>query len=175
MEKYVEQAQQLIIAYGAKIIGALAILIIGIWVSKLVANSFFKLMTKRKVDITLTKFVTSFIKVALTIFVIIASISQVGVETTSFIAVLGAAGFAVGLALQGSLSNFAAGVMLIIFHPIRVGDYIEASSSKGTVDQIGIFTTLVEGENEKFYIIPNSKLMSDVIVNHSYKKNHIKL
>ncbi|MFH0736799.1 MAG: mechanosensitive ion channel domain-containing protein [bacterium] len=170
MEKYVEQAQQLIIIYGAKIIGALAILIIGIWASKIVSRYIFNLLSKRNVDLTLTKFVSSFIKVVLIVFVIIASISKIGVETTSFIAVLAAAGFAVGLALQGSLSNFAAGIMLILFRPIRVGDYIEASSSKGNVEQIGIFTTLVEGENEKIYIIPNSKLMSDVIVNHSYKK-----
>lgn len=172
MEDYILQARQLVVAYGAKIIGAILILIIGFWLSKIISNTVVKLMTKRKIDITLTKFTAAFVKVLLIVFVVLAAISQVGIETTSLVAILGAASFAVGLALQGSLSNFAAGVMLIIFRPIKVHDTIELGSTKGVVDQIGIFTTLVEGENEKIFIIPNTKLMSDTIVNHSYKKTH---
>ncbi len=170
MEQYIENAKQLLIGYGLKVIGAVLILIIGIWISKLFSKYTLKLLEKRKVEKTLSKFVSNFVKVLIIIFVVLAAINQVGIETTSFIAVLGAAGLAVGLALQGSLSNFAAGVMIIIFRPIKLGEYIEAGSVKGIVEEVGIFTSLVTGENDKVYIIPNSKLINDVIVNHNYKK-----
>jgi small conductance mechanosensitive channel len=170
MEQYIENAKQLLIGYGLKVIGAVLILVIGIWIAKLISRYTLKLLEKRNVEKTLSKFVSNFTRVLIIIFVVMAAINQVGIETTSFVAVLGAAGLAVGLALQGSLSNFAAGVMLIIFRPIKVGEFIEAGSVKGNVEEIGIFTSLVTGENDKVFIIPNSKLMNDVIVNHNYKK-----
>jgi len=172
MDIYIAQAQEMVVFYGAKLIGAVLILLVGIWLAKMISKSIGKLMTKRNVDVTLTKFTVSFVKILLIVFVVLASINQVGIETTSFVAILGAAGLAVGFALQGSLSNFAAGVMLIIFRPMRVGDNVEVVAVKGKVEQVGIFTSLVEGENDKIYIIPNSKLMSDIIVNHDYKKSH---
>lgn len=168
MENYIESAKQLLIGYGLKVIGAIFILILGIWISKILSKSTLRILEKRNVEKTLAKFVSNFVKILIIIFVVLASINQVGIETTSFIAVLGAAGLAVGLALQGSLSNFASGVMIIIFRPIKVGEYIETGAVKGHVEEVGIFTSLVKGENDKVYIIPNSKLMNDVIVNHNY-------
>lgn len=169
MENYFEMAQTYIAQYGMKIIGALAILIIGLWVAKIITKIFKKVLVKKEVDSTLIKFFTSMVSMALTAFVIIAAISQAGVETTSFIAVLGAAGLAVGLALQGSLSNFASGVMLIIFKPIKVGDYVEGGGNQGIVEEIGIFiTTLISLDNKVIYV-PNAKMTSDNIINYSTK------
>lgn len=164
--KYVEEYAAL---YGIKILGAIAILVIGLWVAKLLSKALGKILNKKEVDETLVKFVTSLVKIALTVFVVIAAIGQVGVETASFVAVIGAAGLAIGFALQGSLSNFAAGVMLIIFRPIKVGDYIEGGGSSGSVEQIGIFVTILRTPDNKVIYIPNSKLSSDNIVNYSVK------
>ncbi len=169
MEQYFLQAKQLLIVYGLKVIGALAILIIGLWLAKSISKYSYHLLDKRGVDKTLSKFFGNFVRVLIIIFTVLASINQVGIETTSLVAILGAAGLAVGLALQGSLSNFSAGVMLIIFRPIKVGEYIEAGAVKGVVAEIGIFTTLVSQDDTKMYIVPNSKLINDVILNHNYK------
>ncbi|MCB0747910.1 MAG: mechanosensitive ion channel, partial [Ignavibacteriae bacterium] len=130
MDKFLFMAQDYLALYGVKILGAIAILIIGLWIAKIISKSVNKMLTKKEMDPTLVKFLTSLVRVALIAFVVIAAISQAGVETTSFIAVLGAAGLAIGLALQGSLSNFASGVMLIIFRPIKVGDYIEGGGNQ---------------------------------------------
>ncbi len=117
--------------YGIKFLLALIILVIGIWIAKFVSKSIQKLMNKKDVDPTLQKFAQGIIKTILYAIVIIAAIDQAGIETTSIVAIMGAAGLAVGFALQGSLSNFAAAVMLIIFKPIKVGDFIEAGGAKG--------------------------------------------
>ncbi|MFC2103604.1 mechanosensitive ion channel family protein, partial [Bacteroidota bacterium] len=135
------------------------------WVAKIAG----KVLNKRNVDPTLTKFAVSLVKVALIAFIIISAISQVGIETTSFVAVIGAAGLAVGFALQGSLSNFASGVMLIIFKPIKVGDYIEGGGSAGSVESIGIFVTTLTTPDNKVIYIPNSTLTGSNIVNYSAK------
>ena len=135
MENYLVMLQEYVTVYGVKILGALAILIIGLWIAKIITKSFNKMLVKKGIDETLVKFFTAMVRIALTAFVVIAAISQAGVETTSFIAVLGAAGLAVGLALQGSLSNFASGVMLIIFKPIKIGDYIEGGGIHGIVEE----------------------------------------
>jgi small conductance mechanosensitive channel len=126
-------------------------------------------MEKRNVDPTLTKFVASMTYVALLTFVILAALGMLGVQTTSFIAIIGAAGLAVGLALQGSLSNFAAGVLMIIFRPINVGDFIEGAGVAGTVEEIQIFTTQLATPDNKTIIIPNAKLTADNIINYSTK------
>lgn len=169
MEETIKELQSLVAAYGLKVFGAIATLVIGVWIAKWMAKIAGKVLDKRNVDPTLTKFATGIVKIGLTTFVVISAISQIGIETTSFIAVIGAAGLAIGFALQGSLSNFASGVMLIIFKPIKVGDYIEGGGAAGSVELIGIFvTTLVTPDNKIIYI-PNSTLMGSNIVNYSVK------
>lgn len=167
MDNYLVMIQDYAAQFGMNILGAIAILIIGLWVAKILTKTFNKMLVKRDTDPTLTKFFTALLRVGLIAFVVIAAISQAGVETTSFVAVLGAAGLAIGLALQGSLSNFASGVMLIIFRPIRVGDYIEGGGISGSVKEIGIFVTILTSPDNKTIFIPNSKLTSDNIVNYS--------
>jgi small conductance mechanosensitive channel len=156
--------------FGVHIISAIAILVIGMWVARLFAKILIKVLRKRDVEPTLIGFLTSALKFTLYLFVIIAAVGQLGVETTSFIAVLGAAGLAVGLALQGSLSNLASGIMLVIFRQIKVGQFVEGGGASGTVEKIGIFnTTLVTIDNKVVYI-PNSKLINDNIINYNEKE-----
>ncbi len=169
MEQYIQLTQTYIAAYGLKIIGAILILVIGLWITKILTNLVNKVLTKKNVDTTLVKFLTALVRIALIAFVVIAAISKVGVETTSFVAVLGAAGLAVGFALQGSLSNFASGVMLIIFKPIKVGDYIEGGGLQGVVEEIGIFVTTLITLDNKTVFVPNAKLTADNIINYSTK------
>lgn len=163
----VETVQELGVKYGMKAIGAVAILIIGLWAAKQIKKITVKLMTRSKIDNTLISFVSSIVHVSLQVFVIIAALETLDVKTTSFIAILGAAGLAVGLALQGSLSNFAAGVLMIIFKPFRVGEVIEGAGVLGVVQEIGIFTTVVDTLDNKKTIVPNAKLTSDNITNYS--------
>ncbi len=158
---------QLLTVYGLRVVAAIAILIIGRWVAKGLRNFISRLMAKNKVDETLNKFVTSLSYVALLAFVVIAALNQLGIQTASFIAILGAAGLAVGLALQGSLSNFAAGVLMIIFRPIAVNDFIEGAGVTGTVEEIKIFTTTLITPDNKTIFIPNAKLMGDNIINYT--------
>lgn len=165
--KVVEIVQELGVKYGMKTIGALAILLIGLWVAKQIKKLVVKIMHRSKMDETLISFVASLSHVALQVFVIIAALETLDVKTTSFIAVLGAAGLAIGLALQGSLSNFAAGVLMIIFKPFRVGDFIDAGGVLGTVKEIGIFTTVIDTADNRKTIVPNAKLTADNITNYS--------
>jgi small conductance mechanosensitive channel len=169
MEETIKELQSLVATYGLQVLGAIATLIIGIWIAKWLAKIVGKVLNKRSIDPTLTKFAVSLVKFALITFVIISAISQIGIETTSFVAVIGAAGLAVGFALQGSLSNFASGVMLMIFKPIKVGNYIEGGGAAGSVESIGIFvTTLVTPDNKVIYV-PNSALTGTNITNYSAK------
>jgi small conductance mechanosensitive channel len=124
-------------------------------------------MLKTKVDVTLVSFVASLSYVTLMAFVVIAALGELGIQTTSFVAILGAAGLAVGLALQGSLSNFAAGVLMIIFKPFKVGDFIEAGGASGIVERIEIFTTTLKSLDNKVIIVPNSKVGGGNITNHT--------
>lgn len=151
--------------YGLKIIAALAILIIGQFVAKGIRALVTKALRQGKIDETLVAFISSLAQVAIMAFVIVAALGQLGVETASFVAILGAAGLAIGLALQGSLSNFAAGIMMIVFKPFKVGDYIQAAGAEGTVEMIGIFTTDLKTNDNKKIIVPNAKLLNDNIVN----------
>jgi small conductance mechanosensitive channel len=169
MEGIIKQLQAVVAQYGLQVLGALATVIIGIWLAKILSKSLGKVLNKKSVDQTLVKFVVSLVKIALITFVIISAASQVGIQTASFVAVIGAAGLAIGFALQGSLSNLAAGVMLIIFKPIKVGDYIEGGGSAGSVESVGIFiTTLITPDNKVVYI-PNSTLTGGNIINYSAK------
>ncbi|MDF7806709.1 mechanosensitive ion channel [Pontiellaceae bacterium B12219] len=165
-----ETVQTIGVEWGMKIIAAVLVLVIGMFVVKLIKKGIVKLMERSKVDHTLISFVSSLIHVGLQAFVVIAALEKLNVKTASFIAVLGAAGLAVGLALQGSLSNFASGVLMIIFKPFKVGDVVDAGGVVGTVRDIGIFTTHVDTLDNKKTIVPNAKLMSDNITNYSANK-----
>ena len=169
MENILEVVKEFATLYGIKIIGAIAILILGRIVVGILAGVVRRVMKKGDVDETLTKFVVSLTRIALMAFVIIAAISTLGVQTTSFVAIIGAAGLAIGFALQGSLSNFASGVMLIIFRPFRAGDFVEAGGTSGAVEAIHIFNTILKTPDNKKVIIPNSKVTGDSIINYSAK------
>jgi len=161
--------QELITLYGLKVIAAAAIFIVGRWLSKGLKRLIVSALIKGKVDQTLVSFLGHLTYFTLLAFVIIAALNQLGIQTTSFIAILGAAGLAVGLALQGSLANFAAGVLMIIFRPFRVGDYVEGGGTAGIVEEIQIFTTKLRTPDNKSIIIPNAKITGDNIVNYSAK------
>lgn len=162
-----DQLRLIAVDYGVQIIGALLVLIFGMWIAKGLRRLFVKLMERHEMDGTLVNFLAGVVYVILQIVVIIAALETLDVKTASLLALIGTAGLAVGLALQGSLSNFAAGVMLIIFRPFKVGDYIDAGGGAGTVEEIGIFTTIVNSLDNKRIIIPNAKLTSDKITNYT--------
>ena len=169
MNGFVELAQTLTAAYGVKVIAAILIFVIGKWLSSTVSRALGKAMRRAQSDEILVKFVVNLAYAALLIFVVMAALAQLGIQTTSFIAVLGAAGLATALALQSSLSNFAAGVMLIIFRPFKVGDYIEAAGTAGSVEEILIFSTKMTSPDNKQLYVPNGSILSGTIVNYSAK------
>ena len=146
---------------------ALVIFIVGRMAIGVIVRGIRAVMTRNEVDPTLQAFVSNLVRVALLVFVIIAAINQLGIQTASLIAVIGAAGLAVGLALQGSLSNFAAGVLIVLFRPYKVGDYVEGAGISGTVDQVQILTTILNTPDNKRVIVPNSQIMDSVITNYS--------
>ena len=153
--------------YGIQIVGAIVILIVGMWLAKIISRFVGRLVGRTKVEQTLVNFVQNLCYVALMLFVVIAALSKLGIQTTSFIVVIGAAGLALGLALQGSLANFAAGVLLLIFKPYKIGDFIEAAGRKGTVRGIQIFNTSIDTLDNIRVIIPNSKVTGDSICNYT--------
>ncbi|MFN2286979.1 MAG: mechanosensitive ion channel family protein [Chromatocurvus sp.] len=165
--------QQLInlyaIPWGIRIITALVIFYAGRIAVGIVAGVAQRIMRQQKLDETLMSFVLSILRALLLLFVIIAALSQLGIDTTSLIALLGAAGLAIGLSLQGSLSNFAAGVMLIMFRPFVKGNFVEAGNTMGTVDQVSIFTTILITPDNKEIIVPNGAIMGNNITNYSAK------
>jgi len=153
--------------YGLKIVGALVIFLVGRWVARLLSTLAGKAMTKAKVDETLVRFIKDLCYVAMLTFVIIAALANIGVQTASFIALIGAAGLAVGLALQGSLANFASGVLMLIFKPMRIGDFVEAGGAKGSVKEINIFTTVLSSPDNVRIIVPNAQVMGGNISNYT--------
>jgi len=155
--------------YGLPLLWAVVIFIVGRIVAKSISNAVARAMTKAKVEDTLVKFTKSMLFVAMMVFVVIAAISKMGVETTSFAAVVAAAGLAIGLSLQGTLSNFASGVLLIIFRPFKAGDFIEAGGVSGIVEEVQIFCTLMRSGDNKQIIVPNSQVMGSTITNYSTK------
>ena len=167
MENYIEDIKDLLFEYAPSVVTALVILIVGLFAIKFIVNSSRKIMNKRGVDITLQKFLLNLGSWILKILLFITVISQLGVATTSFAAIVAAAGLAVGLALQGSLANFAGGVLIMIFRPIKIGDLIEAQGEIGVVKEIEIFTTKLTGLSNKEIIIPNGSLSNGNIVNYS--------
>lgn len=162
-----EKGVDLGILYGANIAKALAIFFIGRFVIRLAIGGLSKVMQKQEVDRTLQTFICNLARTALMVVLIIAVIGQLGVQTTSFIAIFGAAGLAVGLALQGSLSNFASGVLIVLFRPYRVGDFIEAAGVAGSVEEVQIMTTVLKTGDNKKIIVPNSQIMDSIITNYS--------
>lgn len=166
-QKWIDEGYNLIIEFGPKVIAAILIWIIGSWTIKMVIKGIRKAMTKANYDESLKKFLLNLITWVFKIVLILVVLGTVGVETTSFAAVLAAAGLAIGLALQGSLGNFAGGVLLMIFKPIKIGDLIEAQGEIGVVKEIEIFTTKLTGLSNKEIIIPNGALSNGNIVNYT--------
>jgi small conductance mechanosensitive channel len=169
--EYVEKFTLLLIDYSPKLISALIILFVGLYVIRLINRLARKIMVKRELDPTLSKFLADILLWALRLLLFVSFISKLGIETSSFVAILGAAGLAIGLSLQGSLSNFAGGMLIILFKPFRVGDTIEAQGVIGTVLEIQIFVTkLITGNNQTIFI-PNGILSNNVIINYSMQGN----
>jgi len=162
-----EQAQTVGVSFAIKLAIAIVIFYVGRTVARIVAKSTRKLMQSQEVDKILESFIGNLVYWALMAFVIIAAITQLGIETTSLIAIMGAAGLAVGLALQGSLSNFAAGVLIVMFRPYRVGDFVEAAGVSGVVVQVQILTTVLKTGDNKQIVVPNSQIMGSIITNYS--------
>lgn len=154
-----------IVDFSINALAALVILIIGLWIAKKLKGVFSSLLTKKGVDATLIGFFSSMLYGAIVVFVVIAAIGKLGVETTSFAAVIAAAGLAIGLALQGSLSNFASGVLLILFKPFKAGDVIKAGGELGSVVEVGLLTTELKSPDNVKIIMPNSSIMSGSITN----------
>ncbi len=155
------------IDFGIKVATALAVFLIGKFLVRLVVSAISKVMQKQAVDKTLETFICNLVRISLMVVVVIAAIGALGIQTTSFIAIFGAAGLAVGLALQGSLSNFASGVLIVLFRPYRVGDFIEAAGIAGSVEQVQILTTILKTGDNKQIIVPNSQIMDSIITNYS--------
>jgi small conductance mechanosensitive channel len=158
---------QYVLPIAGKVLMALIIFIVGQWLAKFVAMIVEKLMVKAKVNPSLVTFGKNVIYYMLWVMVAIAALNKLGVETTSFVALVGAAGLAVGLALQGSLSNFAAGVLILIFQPFNLGDRVETTGVAGIVKEIQMFNTIIHTEDKKIVIIPNSKITGDKIIVHN--------
>jgi len=156
-----------IIPWGINIIMALAIFVIGRWLAGMLLKLTDKMLQKSGMDKMLVDFVHSILNALLLLFIIIASLDQLGVDTTSFIALIGAAGLAIGLALQGSLQNFASGVLLIVFRPFKVGHFIEAAGVSGVVEEIGIFSTRMKTGDNREIIVPNGAIYDGTITNNS--------
>lgn len=169
MEGTVERVMNIFAVFGVRVVAAAFILLLGWWAAKIVRRFLFKALQRRNADPILVSFVGSLTYVLLLTFVILASLGKLGVQTTSFVAVIGAAGLAIGFALQGALGNFAAGVLMLVFKPFKVGDYIEGGGTAGSVEEIQMFTTKLKTPDNKIVIIPNAKLTSDNIVNYSAK------
>ncbi len=167
MDEVIAKLQEWMALYGLKVVGAIVILVVGRIVAAVMRGITRRAMTKAKTDPTLVSFVSRLVYIGVMVFALIAAIKNVGVETTSLVAVIGAAGLAIGLALQGSLANFAAGVLLIIFRPFRAGDFIDAAGVSGTVEEVRIFTTTLITPDNRLVVAPNAKLTGDNIVNYS--------
>ena len=169
MEDLISKVWELLTIYGLKVIAAIVVFIVGRWIAKGLTKIAENVMNKKQVEPTIVSFAVNMTYIALLVFVVLAALGQLGIQTTSFIAVIGAAGLAIGLALQGSLANFAAGFLMIIFRPFKVGDYIEGAGVTGTVEAIQIFTTQLQTPDNKTVIIPNAALTADNITNWSVK------
>ncbi|KQN51246.1 mechanosensitive ion channel protein MscS [Serratia sp. Leaf50] len=159
--------QELLVHYAVNIVAAIAILVVGLIVARVVSGAVSRVMRLRGIDLTVSDFLSALVRYAIIAFTLIAVLGRIGVQTTSVIAVIGAAGLAVGLALQGSLSNFAAGVLLVIFRPFRAGEYVDLGGVAGTVTQVQIFSTTLLTVDNKVIVVPNGKIIAGNIINTS--------
>lgn len=157
----------LIVTGGMKLAGALLTLLIGLWVISVICKAIRKTMEKKNTDASLRGFVNSFLGIALKAVLIVVCVSMLGVEMTSVVAIFGAAGLAIGMALSGTLQNFAGGVMILLFKPFKVGEYIEAQGFQGSVKEIQIFITILNTPDNKIILLPNGALSNGSIVNYS--------
>lgn len=159
--------QALILSYAVNIVAAIAILIVGMIIARIISNTVNRLLRARHIDATVADFLSALVRYGVIAFTLIAALGRIGVQTASVIAVLGAAGLAVGLALQGSLSNLAAGVLLVTFRPFRTGEFVDLGGVMGTVLQVQIFSTTLRTADGKIVVVPNGKIISGNIVNFS--------
>ncbi|MGH0030154.1 MAG: mechanosensitive ion channel family protein [Myxococcota bacterium] len=166
-EQLLETLIELVSVWGLRVIGAIAVLIVGRIIAGTLRRATVRALGRASVDETLAPFLSGLVYYVAIAVVLIAVLGLFGIETTSLVAVLGAAGLAVGLALQGTLSNFSSGVMLLVFRPFKVGDFIEGGGTKGTVDQVGIFTTILNTPDNVQIIVPNSSIYGSTITNYS--------
>ncbi len=167
MEFNVEDLTALGITYGIKLVMAIVVYIIGKWLANLVAGALEKGMAAKNIDPTVARFTRNITYYALFAMVVVAALGQLGVQTASFVAIVGAAGLAIGFALQGSLANFAAGVLLIMFRPFKAGDFVEAGGASGVVKEISIFSTILTTGDNKVVVIANNAVMGGNITNYS--------
>ncbi|MBN2682013.1 MAG: mechanosensitive ion channel [Bacteroidales bacterium] len=167
LDKYGQQLIDMVLAYGPKLITAIVVLVIGLWVIRWISKFFLKFLEKRNIDASLRPFLKTLISTLLKAMLIISVMGMAGIEMTSFIAILGAAGLAIGLALSGTLQNFAGGVMILLFKPYKVGDYVDLQGYSGTVSEIQIFNTILKTPDNKVIIIPNSGISTSSMVNYS--------
>ncbi len=167
IEAILQKVYEYLAEYGFKVIGALIIFLVGRWLANIVSRWIEAALIKSRIDKTLAKFIKNLSHIVLLIFVVMAALAPLGVETTQFALLVGAAGLAIGLALQGSLANFASGFLMIIFRPFKVGDFIEAAGVKGTVKEIQIFNTIVNTPDNIRVIIPNAQLTGGNILNYT--------
>ena len=167
LDSFSEFITGIVVTYGLKAIAALIALVIGLWVIKLIVKALAKVMEKRSIDPSLRGFINSLTGVLLKVMLFITVIGMLGIQMTSFVAILGAAGLAVGMALSGTLQNFAGGVMILIFKPFKVGDFVEAQGYAGTVSEIQIFITVLKTPDNKTIIIPNGGLSTGSLINYS--------
>ncbi|MDF7662548.1 small-conductance mechanosensitive channel MscS [Erwiniaceae bacterium L1_54_6] len=159
--------QELLLSYAVNIVAAIAIIIIGMIVARIISNAINRVLVARHIDATVADFLSALVRYGIIAFTIIAALGRVGVQTASVIAVLGAAGLAVGLALQGSLSNLAAGVLLVTFRPFRTGEFVDLGGVTGTVQNVQIFSTTMKSADGKIVVVPNGKIIAGNIVNYS--------
>ena len=166
-QAYIDKGMDMLIAYAPKLLLAIIVLIIGLWIIKRVTKLAQKLMKKRDVDVSLHGFLSSLLSVVLKVLLLISVAGMVGIETTSFIAIIGAAGLAIGLALQGTLANLAGGVLILIFKPYKVGDLIQAQDTLGVVKEIQVFVSILLTPENKTVIIPNGAISNGNITNYT--------
>lgn len=167
MSKYTDTAVEMLMVYGPKLILAILVLLIGLWIINRVVRMMARGMERSSTEPTLARFLQNLVGIGLKALLFISVASMVGIATTSFVAILGAAGLAIGLALQGSLGNFAGGVLILLFRPYKVGDYIEAQGTGGTVKEIQIFNTVLNTPDNKRIIVPNGAISNGIITNYS--------
>ncbi|MGM0431716.1 MAG: mechanosensitive ion channel family protein [Spirochaetota bacterium] len=170
VEKVLGRLEELAVTYGLNIVFALLTFFIGWWIVKLVSGSIRKMLLKRGTDAAVVQFASRMLYALLLLFVIIAAMGRLGIQTASLVAMLGAGAFAIGLALQGSLSNFAAGVLIIVLKPFKIGDYIEGGGTSGTVEDVGMFMTTLKTPDNRKVVCPNTQMMSGTITNYSSRE-----